>query len=143
MLSDEIDAVRIRAINALQRIGSHYPVWTADGGQGSRCVLTLGHGGRRTAGAAACEQNLTLKLDQIKIVLGAVDDAQSEIRRSVHRLFRCVVGSRPATAREHGTIRPNSPLCAQTKPARAWGDGGGDWLRSAGSVSRALPAFAL
>ena len=34
------------------------------------------------------EQNMMLKLDQIKIVLGAVDDAKPHNRRAVHRLFQ-------------------------------------------------------
>mgnify|MGYP001489644075 CR=1 FL=1 len=42
-------------------------------------------------------QNLTLRLDQIKIVLGAVDDAQATIRRAVHNLFRYAHLGRPPT----------------------------------------------
>ena len=47
------------------------------------------HGGATCVNVArGRDQNMMLKLDQIKIVLGAVDDAQPHIRRAVHRLFQ-------------------------------------------------------
>jgi hypothetical protein len=56
------------------------------------------------------EQSLTLRLDQVKIVLGAVDDARGSIRRAVHGLLRCAHAATCLSARRQ---RPHTPypLC--------------------------------